>query len=105
MMGNADQSKEFKANFIKLAAKLSGWTKSKDGYLLEPVKIKGNGKGFYWSVSDKAFAWVDKDLEWYYIDGVDADEQQRVCLYSPYIFASGVICRVPIEEVTFIGFN
>jgi len=98
-------SKEFEANFIKLAAKLSGWTRSKSGTLLEPVKIKGNGKGFYWSISDKNFVWVDRALEWYLVSGVAPDEQGRICLYSPFIFARGLICRVPSDEIEYIGFN
>ena len=104
-MDETKYSKEFEENFIKLAVKLSGWTKSKNGTLLEPVKIKGNGKGFYWSISDKSFVWVDRDLEWYLVGGVAPDDKGRLCLYSPFIFASGVICRIPPNEVEYIGFN
>tara|TARA_R110002074_G_scaffold336120_1_gene506553 strand:+ start:484 stop:798 length:315 start_codon:yes stop_codon:yes gene_type:complete len=104
-MEDGDYSEEYKANFIKLAAKLSGYIKSKSGYLLQPVRIRGNGKGFYWSISDKIFIWVDRNLEWYHVDGVAPDDRGRLCLYSPFIFASGVICRVPEEEVEFVGFN
>lgn len=104
-MSEEYQSKEFEANFIKLASKLSGWQKAKDGQLLEPVKIKGNGKGFYWSISDKRFVWVDKELEWYLVSGVAPDDQGRLCIYSPFIFASGILCRVPPEELTYVGFN
>tara|TARA_Y100000593_G_scaffold95104_1_gene199752 strand:+ start:12736 stop:13053 length:318 start_codon:yes stop_codon:yes gene_type:complete len=98
-------SEEYKTNFIKLASKLGGWIKAKDGSLLSPVKIKGGGKGFYWSISDKRFVWVDKSLEWYYVGGVAPDDRGRLCLYSPFIFASGILCRVPKEEVEFVGFN
>jgi hypothetical protein len=105
MMEEEYYTKEFQTNFIKLAAKLSSMVKSKDGFLFEPVKITGKGKGFYYSLSDKCFMWVDKDLEWYHIYSVDPDDKGRLCLYSPYIFASGIICRVPEEEVEFIGFN
>jgi len=98
-------TKEFQSNFIKLAVKLSSMVKSQDGFLFEPVKIKGKGKAFYYSISDRCFIWVDKELEWYHIYSVDPDDQGRVCLYSPYIFASGIICRVPEEEVDFLGFN
>jgi len=105
MMSDLLETTEFRTNYIKLAAKLSGYLKSKDGFLLEPVKIKGKGKGFYWSLSDKSFGWVDKELEWYLVTGVPQDEQGRLCLYSPYIFASGIICRVPENELDFIGFN
>jgi hypothetical protein len=105
MMDQTYYSKEYEANFIKLAAKLSGWTKAKDGTLLEPARILGGGKGFYWSISDKSFVWVDRDLEWYLVSGVAPDDQGRLCLYSPFIFASGVICRVPPKEIELIGFN
>jgi len=105
MMSEEYQSKEFEDSFIKLAAKLSGWLKSKDGHLLEPVNIKGSGKAFYWSISDKRFVWVDKQLEWYMVSGVAPDDQNRICLYSPFIFASGIICRVPVDEIIFLGFN
>jgi len=105
MMSKEYLTKEFQSNFIKLAVKLTGLLKSKDGYLFEPVKIKGKGKGFYWSVSDKSFVWVDKQLEWYHVYSVPPDSKGRVCLYSPFRFAIGIICRVPEEEVDFIGFN
>ena len=105
MMEEAYMSKEFQSNFIKLAVKLTSMLKSKDGYLFELMKFKKSGKGFYWSLSDKAFIWVDRELEWYHIYSVDPDEKGRICLYSPYIFASGIICRVPEEDVDFIGFN
>jgi len=105
MVSDPLETTEFRSNYIKLAAKLSGWLKAKDGSLLHPVKIKGNGKGFYWSISDKRFVWVDRKLEWYMVSGVDPDEQGRYCLYSPYIFASGILCRVPEEEIDFLGFN
>jgi len=104
-MEEVHYSKEFKSSFIKLAVKLTSMIKSKDGYLFEPVKIKGRGKGFYWSLSDKRFVWVDKELEWYHVYSVEPDEKGRLCLYSPFIFASGIICRVPEEEIDFIGFN
>ena len=105
MMNEEYLDKEFQSNFIKLAVKLTGMMKSKEGLLFEPVKIKGNGKGFYYSVSDKSFMWVDRELEWYHVYSVEPDDQGRLCLYSPYIFASGIICRVPEEEVEFLGFN
>ena len=36
---------------------------------------------------------------------VEKDEQGRICLYSPYIFASAVFIMVPEEEIEFVGFN
>lgn len=105
MMEGSYLSKEFEANFIKLAAKLTAMLKSKEGHLFEPIKIKGSGKGFYWSMSDNRFVWVNKDLEWYHVYSVSPDDRGRLCVYSPFIFASGIICRIPKEEVEFLGFN
>lgn len=95
----------YEENLLKLAIKLRGWIKTRDGNLLQIVRFKKDGKGFYWSISDKAFAWVDRGLQWYYVTGVSPDEQGRVVLYSPFVFSSGIICRVPVEDFDFVGYN
>ena len=105
MMDDSDEKIKYLTETIKLAAKLAVGLKTKDDELLPTVKFTKNGKGFYYSLTSKFFVWVDRGLEWYYLPFVEKDEQGRICLYSPYIFASAVFIMVPEEEIKFVGFN
>ena len=103
----SDDNKEplFLANTVKLAAKLARALKTKDGNLLQLVKFKKKGEGYYYSLSDKGHVLVNRGEEWYYAAFVPKDERGRICLYSPYLFSMAVFILVPEEEVELIGFN
>jgi hypothetical protein len=105
LMDDAEKKVKYLTESIKLAAKLSVGLKTKEGELLPTVRFTENGKGFYYSITSRFFVWVDRGLEWYYIPFIDKDEQDRVCLYSPYIFASAVFIMVPVDEIEIVGFN
>ena len=105
MVSNIDDEVEFFAKYIKLAARMAGYIKSKKGECLYTVKIKGNGKGFYYSLSDKEFLWVDKGSDFYWVDSISKDEKGRYCIFTPYIFGIGAILLVPENEIEWIGLN
>ena len=90
---------------MKLAARLKAGLKTKDGNLLELVKFKKNGEGFYYSLSDKRHVLVNRGEEWFYVPYIPKDEKGRICLYSPYLFTMAVFIMVPEEEIELIGFN
>ena len=96
---------DFLANSMKLASKLGKALRTKDGYLLELVRFKKLGEGFYYSLSDKRHVLVNRGEEWYYVPFIAKDEKDRICLYSPYLFSMAVFIMVPEDEIELIGFN
>jgi len=105
MVSFEEEDQEFFLNYVKLAARMAALIKNKQGEGLYTVKIKGNGKGFYWSLSDKSFVWIDRGSDFYWVDKVKRDDRNRYCLFTPYIFGLGVLLMVPEEEIVWIGHN
>mgnify|MGYP003134729295 FL=1 len=105
MVSFEDEDQEFFTNYIKLAARMAGFIKNKQGDCLYTVKIKGIGKGFYWSLSDKRFIWIDKSADFYWVDKVKKDDRDRYCLFTPHTFGLGVLLMVPEDEILWIGLN
>ena len=105
MVSFEDEDKEFFTNYIKLAARMAGFIKNKKGEGLYNVKIKGKGKGFYWSLTDKQFLWVDKGSDFYWISSVKKDEKDRYCIFTPHTFGLGIIILVHEDEIQWIGLN
>lgn len=105
MVSFDEEEREFFTSYIKLAARMAGFIKNKQGHCLFTVKIKGEGKGFYWSMSDKAFVWIDRSADFYWVDKIPKDEQQRYCLFTPYTFGIGLLLLVPEDEIQWIGLN
>ena len=105
MVSFEDDKTEYITNYIKLAARMAGFIKNKQGDCLYTVKIKGKGKAFYWSLADTALMWVEKSADFYWVDSMKKDEQGRYCLFTPYTFGLGLLIMVPEEEIEWIGLN
>ena len=105
MMTDEEKDVEFFSKYIKLAARMSNFLKSKKGELLIAVRIKGEGKGYYWSISDRGFVLVEKSVDFYWVDKVPKDEKGRFCLFTPYTFGMGMVILVPEKEIEWIGYN
>ena len=56
-------------------------------------------------MSDKAFIWLEKSADYYWVDSVKKDEKGRYCLFTPYTFGLGLLVMVPEEEIEWIGLN
>ena len=95
-MDESEKEIDFLANCMKLAARLSAGLKTKDGNLLQLVKFKKKGQGFYYSLSDKRHVLVNRGEEWFYAPFIPN---------SPYLFAMAVFVMVPEEEIEILGFN
>ena len=91
-------------NPTKLAEKLAKFLKNDNGELLEPVRIKGKGVGYYYSHNDKRFIPAARNREYYLIPWDDEDPS-KCYIYSHYNWMVGVILKVNKEEIEFIGFN
>lgn len=105
MVSFEDEDQEFFTSYIKLAARMASFIKNKKGDCLYTVKIKGNGKGFYWSLSDKAFVFIEKSADFYWVDKIKKDDKDRYCLFTPYTFGLGLLIMVPEDEIQWIGLN
>jgi sucrose-6-phosphate hydrolase SacC (GH32 family) len=105
MVSFEEDETEYITNYIKLAARMASFIKNKRGDCLYTLKIKGNGKGFYFSLSDKRFLWIDKGADFYWVDSIKKDEKGRYCLFTPYTFGMGVLLLVPEDEILWVGLN
>jgi len=88
-----------------LATKMQSFTISDTGQLLPLAIIKGKGYGHYYSFTDKKPVRVPRRTEYFVMPWKDPDEDKYYYLYSHYVAASGLIIRVPKEEVILLGFN
>jgi hypothetical protein len=91
-------------NPVKMAEKLAKMLQNVDGTLLEPVRLKGKGLGYYYSHNDKKFIPVPRDGEYYYVPW-QADDPNECYIYGHHCWFIGVVLKVPRDEVQFIGFN
>ena len=91
-------------NPLKMAEKLAKMLQDDDGTLLEPVRLKGKGVGYYYSHNDKKFVPCPRNSEYYYIpwQAAKSDECYIYCHHSWFI---GMILKVPRSELQFIGLN
>ena len=102
---NKDKLREYLyKNPRKLAEKLQKFLQDDEGNLLEPVRIKGKGIGYYYSHNDKKFIPVPRNSEYYLTPWVD-DDPDKCYIYSHYNWMVGVILKVNRSEIQFIGFN
>ena len=91
-------------NPTKLAQKLAQFLQRKDGTLLQPVKLKGSGGSYYYSINDKKFIWAPRDGEYYLLPWID-DNKEKCYVYSHSNWQVGVILKVFKDEIKFLGFN
>tara|TARA_Y100000593_G_scaffold56973_1_gene106114 strand:- start:34 stop:372 length:339 start_codon:yes stop_codon:yes gene_type:complete len=88
----------------KLALKLAKMVQTDDGELLQPVRLKGSGPGYYYSLNDKKMIMSQRDAEYYLLPWTD-HENDRCYVYSHHNWQIGVILRVFKDQIDLIGFN
>ena len=88
----------------KLAIKLAQLIQTKQGHLLPPVRLKGKGMGYYYSVNDKELILAPRSGEYYLLPWVD-DEKERCYVYSHHNWQIGIILKVFKDQIEFLGFN
>lgn len=91
-------------NPVKMALKLAKLIQNNDGTLLQPVKIKGEGLGYYYSHNDKRLILVPRSSEYYLLPWVDEDPNYCY-VYSHYVWFIGIILKVKKDEIIHLGFN
>jgi len=88
----------------KLATKLAKMVQTKDGDLLQLVRLKGKGPGYYYSVNDKKLILCSRNSEYYILPWVD-EEADRCYVYAHHNWQIGVILKVFKDDIEFLGFN
>ena len=88
-----------------MALKMQALQKSDNGELLPLAVIKGKGYGNYYSVVDKKPINVPRKAQYFILPWAHGDDDSFYYLYSHGIAISGLILRVPKEEVQILGFN
>ena len=91
-------------NPVKLAEKIAQMIQTNEGELLEPVRIKGQGIGYYYSHNDKSYIPVPRNSEYYLLPWRTENLDERY-IYSHYNWMIGVILKININEIEFLGFN
>ena len=89
----------------KLAHKLSQFLKNEEGELLPMVKLKGKGKGFYYSIQEKRFLLVARDEEFYLLPWEHKENKEKCYVYSHYNWMTGRIFSVYRDDIELIGLN
>ena len=67
----------------KLAIKLAQLVQTKQGALLVPVRLKGKGPGYYYSINDKKFILSPRNGEYYLLPWID-DNIEKCYVYSHF---------------------
>ena len=88
----------------KLAIKLAQLIQTKEGNLLPPVRLKGKGSGYYYSVNDKKIILSPRNGEYYLLPWFD-DDEERCYVYSHHSWQVGVILKVFKDQIELLGFN
>ena len=87
-----------------LALKLQTYMKSKDGDLLQPIRLTGNKARYYWSIMTKSFYLVHPHNEMYKLPWKMTDKRE-VYVYSHGLFCQGQVFLVPEDEIIKMEFN
>ena len=88
----------------KLAIKLAKFLHSEEK-LLEPVKLKGSGQGYYHSVNDNKLIRISRDADFYLLPWEDKNNDKKCYIYTHYNWMTGRILSVYKDDLEFIGFN
>ena len=92
-------------NPTKLAYKLRKFMEDEEGYSLPMVQLKGEGQGYYLSVSDKKLIRVNRKSEFFLLPWKHKTDDTRCYIYSHYNWMTGCIFDVFIDDIEFIGGN
>lgn len=76
-----------------------------EGYSLPMVQLKGEGQGYYLSVSDKKLIRVNRKSEFFLLPWKHKTDDKRCYIYSHYNWMTGCIFDVFIDDIEFIGGN
>ena len=103
-VNDIDISTSLSPDAERIALKLQSYLRSKDGELLEQVRLKHGKERYYWSIMHKEFILVNGSAQMYLLPW-KKDDKGQVYVYSPYLFAQCAVFLVPEEEIVMVGYN
>jgi len=92
------------SRYNDLAIKAADYLKSKAGNLLQTVHLKGEGLGYYWSLTEKRLILVPRKAE-YYILPWEGEEKHKKYLFLPLFLKNGTVLTVDEDEIEYLGYN
>jgi len=72
--------------------------------MLEPIHLKISEKQLFYSKTDKKYLFLGPTWQMYLISE-KIDENNRVMVYAPYLFAQGQVFLVPKDLILRLGYN
>jgi len=72
--------------------------------MLEPIQLKIKEKQLFYSKTDKKYLFLGPTWQMYLVSN-KIDENNRVMVYAPYLFAQGQIFLVPKDLIIHLGYN
>lgn len=75
------------------------------GKFLEQVRIKGDGKGFYYSASARKLIFIPRNRVFYLVPNKKPDEMGRIMVFMPDGLVSGEIIMVDPKDLEPFGEN
>ena len=72
--------------------------------MLEPIHLKIPEKQLFYSKTDKKYLFLGPTWQMYLVSN-KIDENNRVMVYAPYLFAQGQIFLVPKDLIIRLGYN
>ena len=72
--------------------------------MLEPIHLKIPEKQLFYSKSDKKYLFLGPTWQMYLISD-KLDDNNRVLVYAPYLFAQGQVFLVPKDLIIRLGYN
>ena len=72
--------------------------------MLEPINLKISEKQLFYSKTDKKYLFLGPTWQMYLVSE-KIDDNNRVMVYAPYLFAQGQIFLVPKDLIIRLGYN
>jgi hypothetical protein len=91
-------------NAERLAYKLQGYLRSKDGNLLPLITLNHKKDRYYWCILAKQFVLLNGNTELYLLPW-KLTNKKECYVYCHYVFSQGAVLLIPEEEIIQVGFN
>jgi len=95
---------DWNINLKKYYTRLSNYICDGKTVMLEPIHLNIKEKQQFYSKSDKKLLFLGPTWQMYLISD-KKDDQGRVMIYSPYLFAQGQVFLVPKSLIIRLGYN
>jgi hypothetical protein len=95
---------DWNTNLKSYYTRLSNYICDEKTVMLEPIQLNIKEKQQFYSKSDKKLLFLGPTWQMYLISE-KKDDQGRVMIYSPYLFAQGQVFLVPKALIIRLGYN